>query len=116
MPTKIQTETQLLRLLGNTPLQVEITLIRTASYESKNTQKEHLGSFYTTFDQVKDKKFDDEISIIDYQTDLFFKPTNLLEILKEYVPKIKQKIEKLKLKQAISKGVKENSNINAPLK
>lgn len=58
MPTKIQTETQLLRLLGNTPLQVEITLIRTASYESKNTQKEHLGSFYTTFDQVKDKKFD----------------------------------------------------------
>ncbi|OHW61744.1 homoserine O-succinyltransferase [Andreesenia angusta] len=58
MPTKIETETQLLRLLGNTPLQVEITLLRTASYESKNTAKEHLGSFYTTFDKVKDKRFD----------------------------------------------------------
>lgn len=58
MPTKIETETQLLRLLGNTPLQVEITLLRTKSYESKNIAKEHLGSFYTTFDKVKEKKFD----------------------------------------------------------
>lgn len=58
MPTKIQTETQLLRLLGNTPLQVDVTLIRTASYESKNVSREHLDSFYTTFDQVKDQKFD----------------------------------------------------------
>lgn len=58
MPTKIQTETQLLRLLGNTPLQVDVTLIRTASYESKNVPREHLDSFYTTFDQVKDQKFD----------------------------------------------------------
>lgn len=58
MPTKIETETQLLRLLGNTPLQVQITLLRTASYESKNTAKDHLGSFYTTFDKIKDQKFD----------------------------------------------------------
>lgn len=58
MPTKIETETQLLRLLGNTPLQVEVTLLRTATYESRNTDKEHLKSFYKTFKDVKDKKFD----------------------------------------------------------
>lgn len=58
MPTKIETETQILRMLGNTPLQVEITLLRTATYESKNTNKAHLESFYKTFDEVKDKKFD----------------------------------------------------------
>ena len=58
MPTKIATETQLLRLLGNTPLQVEVTLVRTSSYQSKNTPEEHLLTFYQTFDQVKDQKFD----------------------------------------------------------
>lgn len=58
MPTKIETETQMLRLLGNTPLQVEITLLRTATYESKNTNKAHLESFYKTFDEIKDQKFD----------------------------------------------------------
>lgn len=58
MPTKIQTETQLLRLLGNTPLQVEVTLLRTASYEPKNVKREHLSSFYKTFYEIKDKKFD----------------------------------------------------------
>ena len=58
MPTKIDTETQLARLIGNTPLQVEVTFIHTASHESKNTSKEHLFSFYKTFDQVKHKKFD----------------------------------------------------------
>lgn len=58
MPTKEATETQLLRLLGNTPLQVEITLLHTASYESKNTEKDHLASFYRTFDQVRDERFD----------------------------------------------------------
>ncbi|MDO5707583.1 MAG: homoserine O-succinyltransferase [Andreesenia angusta] len=58
MPTKIQTETQLLRLIGNTPLQVEVTLLRTASYEPKNVKREHLGSFYKTFYEIKDKKFD----------------------------------------------------------
>ena len=54
MPTKIVTETQLLRLLGNTPLQVEVTLVRTSSYQSKNTPEEHMLTFYKTFDQIKD--------------------------------------------------------------
>lgn len=58
MPTKIDTETQLARLIGNTPLQVEVEFIHTASHESKNTSKEHLFSFYKTFDQVRNKKFD----------------------------------------------------------
>ena len=58
MPTKIITETQLLRLLGNTPLQVEVTLVRTNSHSSKNTPEEHLVTFYQTFDQVRDRKFD----------------------------------------------------------
>jgi homoserine O-succinyltransferase len=58
MPTKIATETQLLRLLGNTPLQVQITLLRMDSHEARNTVREHLESFYATFDQVRDQKFD----------------------------------------------------------
>lgn len=58
MPTKIATETQLLRLLGNSPLQVEITLLRTATHESKNTPGEHLLSFYQTIDDVADQRFD----------------------------------------------------------
>ncbi len=58
MPTKIATETQLARLLGNTPLQVEVELIRTASHESKNTAAEHLISFYKTFDEVRNERFD----------------------------------------------------------
>ncbi|HET9655361.1 MAG TPA: homoserine O-succinyltransferase [Kineosporiaceae bacterium] len=58
MPTKIATETQLLRLLGNTPLQVQITLLQMGSHESRNTPAEHLQAFYATFDQVRDEKFD----------------------------------------------------------
>ncbi|MFV0463814.1 MAG: homoserine O-succinyltransferase [Nostocoides sp.] len=58
MPTKIATETQLLRLLGNTPLQVQITLVHMASHESRNTSGEHLDAFYATFEQIKDEKFD----------------------------------------------------------
>jgi homoserine O-succinyltransferase len=58
MPTKIATETQLLRLLGNTSLQVDITLLRTNSHQSKNTPEEHLLNFYLTFDQIRDEKFD----------------------------------------------------------
>lgn len=58
MPTKIATETQLSRLLGNTPLQVELELIHTKSHQSKNTPQEHLFSFYKTFDQVKNNKYD----------------------------------------------------------
>lgn len=58
MPTKITTETQLLRLLGNSSLQVEIVLLHPASHQSKNTSEEHLENFYTTFDAVRDQKFD----------------------------------------------------------
>jgi len=58
MPTKIVTETQILRLLGNSPLQVEIILLQTNSYTSTNTPAEHLLSFYQTFDQIHEDKFD----------------------------------------------------------
>ena len=58
MPKKIETETQLVRLLGNTPLQIELELIRTDSYQSKNTSNEHLISFYKTFKDVKHRNFD----------------------------------------------------------
>ena len=58
MPTKIDTETQLSRLLGNTPLQVEIELIHTKTHKSKNTSEEHLLAFYKEFEDVKDRNFD----------------------------------------------------------
>ncbi len=58
MPKKIETETQLLRLLGNTPLQVEVELMQTASYTGKNTPQEHLLKFYKTFDEVRCQRFD----------------------------------------------------------
>lgn len=58
MPTKIDTETQLMRMLGNTPLQINISLMRTKSYESHNTPKSHLNTFYETFDAYKNRKFD----------------------------------------------------------
>jgi len=58
MPTKIQTETQLLRLLGNSSLQVEVTLLHTATHESKNTDAEHLLNHYDTFEDVCSQKFD----------------------------------------------------------
>ncbi|MCQ2968758.1 MAG: homoserine O-succinyltransferase [Clostridium sp.] len=58
MPKKIQTENQLLRYLSNTPLQVEITLLNTESYTSKNTPSNHMQKFYSTFSKVKNQKFD----------------------------------------------------------
>lgn len=58
MPTKETTETQLLRLLGNTPLQVEFVLMHPKTHTSKNTPAEHLETFYKTFDEVKDEFFD----------------------------------------------------------
>ena len=58
MPTKIETETQLLRLLSNTPLQIEVTFLKMASYVSKNTSKEHMANFYKTFDDIKNDYFD----------------------------------------------------------
>ena len=58
MPTKVETETQLLRLLGNSPLQVDIELLQAATHVSKNTSQSHLNTFYKTFDQVKGERYD----------------------------------------------------------
>ncbi len=58
MPTKIATETQLARLLGNTPIQVELELLMVRSHVSRNTSAEHMLAFYKTFDQVKDNTYD----------------------------------------------------------
>ena len=58
MPTKIVTETQLARLLGNSPLQVELELIQTQSHKATHTSEEHMLAFYKTFDEIKDQKFD----------------------------------------------------------
>ena len=58
MPTKIVTETQLARLLANTPLQVNLTFIVPKGHISKNTDQSHLDKFYTTFDDIKDRHFD----------------------------------------------------------
>ena len=58
MPTKIATETQLARVLGNTPLQVELELLQVTSHEAKNTSQEHMLAFYRTFKDVRDQRFD----------------------------------------------------------
>ena len=58
MPKKLETEMQLARLLGSTPLQVELTLLPPASYTSTNTPEEHLTAFYKTWPEVKQRKFD----------------------------------------------------------
>ena len=58
MPTKVETETQIMRLLANTPLQVNLTLIKTATYKSTNVSVDHMERFYKTFDEIKDQKFD----------------------------------------------------------
>ncbi len=58
MPTKIATETQLLRRLSNSPLQVEIELMQTSTYRGTHTSDEHLDTFYTTFEQVRDQRYD----------------------------------------------------------
>ena len=58
MPTKIATETQLARLLGNTPLQVEADLLMMKTHKSKNTSEEHMLAFYKTFGEIKDRRYD----------------------------------------------------------
>ena len=58
MPTKVETETQLLRCLSNSPLQTEVTFLQMSSHESKNTSQEYLKRFYHTFDEIRDRKFD----------------------------------------------------------
>lgn len=58
MPTKIETETQIMRLLSNTPLQVDIELLQVKSHKSKHISKEHMLKFYKTFDDIKDERYD----------------------------------------------------------
>ena len=58
MPNKITTETQIARLVGSTPLQVELTLVRIGSHQAKNTSEDHLINFYSTFDEIKHQKYD----------------------------------------------------------
>lgn len=58
MPKKIETETQLLRLLGNSPLQIDIDLLQLSSHKAKNTSADHLIKFYKTFDEVKQNRYD----------------------------------------------------------
>ena len=73
MPTKIVTETQLLRLLGNSPLQVDIELLQMSSHRSKNTSIKHLTTFYKTFDEIENEKYDGMIvtgapvELLDYE-------------------------------------------------
>lgn len=83
MPTKIVTETQILRLLGNSPLQVEIELLHPKTHKCKNTPEEHLTAFYKHFDEVKDSKFDGMI-ITGAPVELMnFEDVNYWEELKE---------------------------------
>ncbi len=58
MPTKVETETQILRLLGNSPLQVDVELLQMVTHHSKNTSEEHLTKFYKTFDEIRNERYD----------------------------------------------------------
>lgn len=86
MPTKIVTETQILRKLSNTPLQIEISLLQTVSHEAKNVSEQHLDAFYTTFDEIKDQRFDGMIitgapvELLDFESvDYWDELTNIME-------------------------------------
>lgn len=83
MPKKIITEIQILRLLGNSPLQVDIALLHPRSHKSKNTSQEHLITFYKTFDDIKDEKFDGFIITGAPIEHLDFDQVNYWEELKE---------------------------------
>ena len=68
MPTKIDTETQLARLLGNTPLQIELELLQTATHKAHNVSQEHMIAFYKTFSEIQDEYFDGMIDSRKYAT------------------------------------------------
>ncbi len=92
MPTKEVTETQLLRVIGNTPLQVEVTLLRMATHESRNTSSAHLDAFYKTFGDVKDQKFDGlvitgaPIELLDFeQVDYWHELTDIIDWAETHV-------------------------------
>ncbi|TVX98339.1 homoserine O-acetyltransferase MetA [Cohnella terricola] len=83
MPTKETTETQLLRLIGNTPLQLEAVLLHPKTHLSKNTSAEHLASFYKTFDDIKDEQYDGMIITGAPVEHLPFEEVNYWDELKE---------------------------------
>ncbi|NMO00966.1 homoserine O-succinyltransferase [Gordonia sp. TBRC 11910] len=92
MPTKEATETQLLRVLGSTPLQVEVTLLHMASHASRNTAPEHLEAFYATFADVEDRYFDGmvvtgaPIELLDFEAvDYWPEMTQILDWSREHV-------------------------------
>lgn len=83
MPKKIQTETQLLRLLGNSPLQVHFTFLIPSTHTPKNTAREHLDEFYTTFSNIRHKRFDGMIITGAPIEHLAFEDVSYWEELKE---------------------------------
>lgn len=83
MPTKIETETQILRMLSNTPLQVEVDLIHMVSHQSANTPKAHFDLFYKTFDEIKNQRFDGLIITGAPVEKLDFKDVDYWQELKE---------------------------------
>lgn len=92
MPKKIETESQLLRLLSNTPLQVDIDLLQMASHTSRNTSQHHLSSFYKTFDKIKNNRYDGMIitgapvELLEYeQVDYWDEITEIMEWSKTHV-------------------------------
>ena len=92
MPTKVTTETQLLRLLGNSPLQVEIILLHTRTHVSKNVSVQHLDAFYQSFDDIRDKKIDGliitgaPVEMLEFeQVDYWDELTEIMEWSKSHV-------------------------------
>ena len=83
MPTKIETETQLIRLLSNSPLQVNITLLYTQTHQSKNVAQSHLDRFYKRFDEIKDRRFDGMIVTGAPVETLPFEEVNYFDELRE---------------------------------
>ncbi len=92
MPKKIETEIQLMRLLSNTPLQVDVELLQVASHTSRNTSSNHLESFYTTFDKIRNNRYDGMIitgapvELLDYeQVDYWEEICEIMEWSKTHV-------------------------------
>jgi homoserine O-succinyltransferase/O-acetyltransferase len=92
MPDKITTESQLLRLIGNTPIQIEITLMHPKNHESKNTSKNHLVAFYKHFDDIKEEKFDGMIITGAPVENLEFEEVDYWEELKEIMEWTKKNV------------------------
>lgn len=92
MPEKEKTELQLLRLLGNTPLQVNISFLRMTTHQSKNVSESHLDTFYTTFEEVKSRRFDGMIITGAPIEHLAFKDVNYWKELTEIMAWSKQNV------------------------